>query len=94
MFLINEYYTRKEIGKILEVDTSGGIWATGYATFNNQIFIFATIGTASRTGADYPNKILDNGNIEWYGKNKSHINQPVIKDIINNIKSGASICKI
>lgn len=84
MFEINKIYTRKSIGEILKTNTRGGNWSTGYVTFNDELYIFATVGGAGRTGHNYYNKFLENNILEWHGKMKSHINQPLIKRIVNN----------
>ena len=84
MYKINKIYTRKDIGEILGTSTKGGNWATGYTTFNDELYIFTTIDGAGRTGHNYHNKFLENDILEWHGKMNSHVNQPLIKRIINN----------
>lgn len=83
MYKINKIYTRKDTGEILGISTKGGNWATGYTTFNDELYIFATIEGAGRTGQNYHNKFLENDILEWHGKMNSHVNQPLIKRIIN-----------
>lgn len=84
IFEINKTYTRKDIGEMLETSTKGGNWATGYVTFNNELYVFVTIEGAGRTGHNYHNRFLENDLLEWHGKTNSHIGQPLIKKIINN----------
>lgn len=84
IFEINKIYTRKDIGEILKTSTKGGNWATGYVTFNNELYVFVTIEGAGRTGHNYHNRFLENDLLEWHGKTNSHIGQPLIKKIINN----------
>lgn len=84
IYKLNKVYTRKDIGEILGTSTKGGKWTTGYTTFNDELYIFATIDGAGRTGHNYHNRFLENDILEWYGKTNSQINQPLIKRIINN----------
>lgn len=79
IFEINKTYTRKDIGEMLETSTKGGNWATGYVTFNNELYVFVTIEGAGRTGHNYHNRFLENDLLEWHGKTNSHIGQPLIK---------------
>lgn len=73
-------YTKSDLYTIFNIpsESQKGPWNTGYTEYNNEVFIFANIGVAGRTGHDYPN-YWDNGNLVWRGKTKSHINQPLIK---------------
>lgn len=80
MFKVDEIYTRKSIGEILNTNTRAGNWISGYTTFKDELFIFATI-----KGEHYYNRFLDNTNIlEWFGKNNTTIHQPLVQRIINN----------
>lgn len=84
LFTVRETYSKKDIYAILNVpkEKQGGAWNTGYTRYNKDYYIFANIGVAGRTGHDYPNEIINN-NLNWYGKNKSHINQDTIKNMIS-----------
>ncbi|WP_339278855.1 DUF3427 domain-containing protein [Paenibacillus sp. FSL W8-1187] len=84
-FEVGEYYTRKDIYGIMNVpsDKQGGNWNTGYTRFNNTIFVFVNIGTAGRTGHDYPNRFDDSG-LVWYGKTNSKLSHGLIQSIINS----------
>lgn len=69
-FNIGDMYSRKKVKKIIghpEPDSVGGIWGTGYASFENCYFIFANVGAAGRTGHDYPNLLAYNS-LYWYSK--------------------------
>ena len=79
------YYTRKEVWDKLKPGVpfpGGGNWTTGYAKEGNQLFIFANIGVAGRTGHDFPNKYdSDSGTIEWFGKPNAHSAQPTFREL-------------
>lgn len=84
MFNINVSYTKEEIYRILNVpeQQQRGAWDTGYRKFDNAIYIFCNIGVAGRTGHDYDNH-WEGSNLVWYAKTNTHINQPLIKEILN-----------
>ncbi|MDY8025806.1 MULTISPECIES: DUF3427 domain-containing protein [Paenibacillus] len=84
MFKIGEYYTRKDIYRIVNVpaDKQGGHWDTGYAQYNDDFFIFSNINTAGRTGHDYPNSIIGN-DLNWYAKNRTNLNNKSIQRLLN-----------
>lgn len=72
-FSIGEAYSRKNVKAIighLEPDSVGGIWATGYVSFDGCYFIFANLGTAGRTGHEYPN-LLVNNSLYWFSSGAS-----------------------
>lgn len=85
-FIVGEYYSRKDVYKIMNVPESqqGGNWDTGSTRFNGDTFIFANIGVSGRTGHDYPNRFEGNDLI-WYGKNGSKLSHDSIKSMINSV---------
>jgi 5-methylcytosine-specific restriction protein A len=85
MFNVNQEYTKIDIYKILDVPKrrQKGAWDTGYRRYNNEIFIFCNIGVAGRTGHDYGN-VWDGERLLWYGKNKSHLKQPLIREMLTS----------
>jgi putative restriction endonuclease len=58
MFEVGVQYTRAEVQEELSVPESrrGGDWDTGYTSYNGALYIFCNIGSAGRTGHDYPNR--------------------------------------
>jgi putative restriction endonuclease len=81
-FEIGEQYTRAQVQDALGVpeDRRGGDWATGYTTFNDQIYVFCTVGAAGRTGHDYPNR-WEGDDLVWSAKSHSKIGQPLMQAI-------------
>lgn len=81
---VGNEYSRKDIYKVFNVpeEKQGGNWNTGYTTFNNDIFIFASINSAGRTGHDYDNKFLGD-EFQWFGKNHHSLSTPTIQAMIN-----------
>ena len=83
MFLEGSEYSRKEIWSQLhpnEEYPGGGNWTTGYVKDQNQLIVFANIGTPGRTGHDFPNEYDHETQIMiWYGKPNAHSGQPTIK---------------
>ncbi|MCR9249172.1 MAG: DUF3427 domain-containing protein [bacterium] len=90
VFEIENKYTKKDIYEILNVSKSKqkGSWDTGYRKYNNDIYIFANIGTEGRTGHDYTN-YWDGDQLHWQAKSNSNINQPLIRDILDVNRNGA-----
>lgn len=60
----------------------GGTWATGYASFKGNYYIFCNIWVPGKTGHDY-NSIFIGKNLSWEGKPKININQSTIKKMIS-----------
>lgn len=81
MFEVGTLYSKKDIYRLLMVPEAQqrGIWDTGYVKYNGLAFIFANVGIAGRTGYNHGNHWDDNGNLVWFGKPNSHINQPTIQ---------------
>ncbi len=83
-FIIGNIYSRKDVYKILNIpkEKQGGIWNTGYATFNNDIYIFVNVNSAGRTGHDYDNRFIGN-DLQWFSKNTHSLNAPTIQSMLN-----------
>lgn len=73
-------YVKSDLYALLAVPVNRqkGSWNTGYLKYDNQVFIFANIGVAGRTGHDYNNH-WEKDSLVWYGKTASTLNQPLIK---------------
>ncbi|PJK16185.1 restriction endonuclease [Chryseomicrobium excrementi] len=84
-FKIGEMYSRKEVKKLIghpEPDLIGGIWGTGYTSFENCYFIFANVGAAGRTGHDYPNLLAYNS-LYWYSKGTESLHTKTITNMMS-----------
>lgn len=84
-FKIGQEYSRKDVKAYIhhpEPDSVGGIWGTGYAPFEDSYFIFANLGTAGRTGHDYPN-LLVNGSLYWFSKRTDSLYTPTLKQMMS-----------
>ena len=81
---VENEYARKDVYRIFNVpeEKQGGNWNTGYTTFNNDIFIFANINSAGRTGHDYDNKFIGD-EFQWFGKNHHSLSTPTIQAMLN-----------
>lgn len=77
-------YTRAQIQQLLGVpeDRRGGDWATGYTKFGDELFVFCNVGSAGRTGHDYPNR-WDGNQLVWSAKGRSNVSQPLMRAIAN-----------
>ena len=83
MFKIGNDYVKSDIYRILNVpkESQRGAWDTGYRKYGDNIYIFANIGVAGRTGHDYDNH-WEGEDFVWYGRTTSNIHQPLIKEIL------------
>src|SRR5258708_1415436 len=70
-FEVGAQYTRAQIQQSLDVpeDRRGGDWATGYTRFADELFVFCNVGSAGRTGHDYPNR-WDGEQLVWSAKSR------------------------
>jgi hypothetical protein len=86
MFTKGQNYTKEDIYSILDVEPcrQKGAWNTGYRMYKGDIFIFANVGVAGRTGHDYDNR-WEGATFVWYGKTNSSVSQPLVRYIISNI---------
>lgn len=85
MFIIEKEYTKNDIYNLLNVplESQKGSWDTGYRSYNGDIYIFANIGTAGRTGVNHGN-YWDKDKLVWFGKATSHKEQKLIKMMISS----------
>lgn len=84
-FIAGQEYSRKNVKAIInhpEPDSVGGIWGTGYVSFEGCYFIFANLETAGRTGHNYSN-ILMQSSLYWYSKGTSSIHTPTLKKMMS-----------
>ena len=57
---------------------------SGYEVIDEDLFAFINIGYKGHAGQIYPNKYdPENEVLKWYGKAKTHSNQPQMKAIID-----------
>lgn len=79
MLIPGHRYTKDDLYNrfAVPVNKQKGSWNTGYLKFNDEVFIFANIGVAGRTGHDYDNH-WEKGDLIWRGKTASHSRQPLI----------------
>jgi hypothetical protein len=85
-FIVGELYSRENVAERISLPIDkrkGGDWATGYSEWNGAAYIFANIGSAGRTGHDYPNQ-WEGKNLIWSGKTRSSPGQPQIERLITN----------
>lgn len=87
MFKKGSKYTRVDIGWICLPETgrpAGGDWDTGYVRIEDKLIVFMNIGIPGKTGHDFDNYYDDKlKRIVWYGKPKSHSNQPTFKKLLS-----------
>jgi len=81
-FDVGTQYTRAQIQDVLGVpeDRRGGDWATGYTRFADELFVFCNVGSAGRTGHDYPNR-WEGEQLVWSAKNRSNVSQPLMRAV-------------
>lgn len=75
-FEVGKEYTRQDIYRLLDVPLSlqGGDWNTGSHRYGDDWFIFASVGSAGRTGHDYEN-FWDGDEFIWRGRTGSRLDQ-------------------
>ncbi|MGG0788273.1 DUF3427 domain-containing protein [Peribacillus simplex] len=85
-FVVGDTYSRKDVYNIIDIpeDKQGGNWNTGYTTYNDDVFIFANINSAGRTGHDYDNKFIGD-DLQWFSKNTHSLTSPTIQFMLNPI---------
>lgn len=84
-FVLEECYSRKDVKRKIghsKVDGIGGIWATGYASYNNCYFLFVNIATAGKTGHNY-NNMFYKGDLYWRSKGPDTINSATIQNFLS-----------
>lgn len=86
-FIIGKEYSRKNVKAIIkhpEPESTSGNWGGGYPAFDECFFIFANLGTAGRTGHDYPN-LLVSDSLYWFS-NGASIHTPTLKLMMSGEK--------
>lgn len=82
-FVVGDRYTRDQVRAAVGLPPmKGGDWATGYARYGDEVFVFCNIGIAGRTGHDYPNRWVDDA-LDWFGKTGSTPDQPMIFSMLS-----------
>ena len=81
-------YTRDEIHTLYfgkPVPTTGtGNWTSGYVRVEEELIVFMNIDVPGTTGHDFKNKYdPEKEIIEWFGKPKSHSNQPTFQKLLS-----------
>lgn len=83
LFKVGELYSRSQVLEKLGLPVVvGGSWYTGYAEHAGSFFIFANVGTAGRTGHDYPNK-WEGARLRWCAKTGTTLSQPQIQRLLS-----------
>lgn len=86
-FIKNEKYRRQEIWNIVKGSDEKmtlNFQQSGYERINEDLFAFANIGYEGHAGQIFPNKYHPETEVlEWYGKKKTHSDQPLMRNIIN-----------
>ncbi|QJR35213.1 DUF3427 domain-containing protein [Gemmatimonas groenlandica] len=68
----NRSYTRSDITRALGIEAKpSGDWLTGYHREGDEMFIFAAVNAAGRTGHDYQNEWLRSDRFRWFGTTNS-----------------------
>tara|TARA_X000000950_G_scaffold113891_1_gene143302 strand:+ start:318 stop:1343 length:1026 start_codon:yes stop_codon:yes gene_type:complete len=87
IFKKGSLYSRKDVGWILLPEKgrpNGGDWDTGYVSVEEKLIIFMNIGIPGTTNHDFDNYYDENNQtIVWYGKPRSHSQQPTFQKIFN-----------
>lgn len=83
MFAVNHTYSKNDIYAILNVPQAAqrGAWDTGYRKYEEDIYIFANIGVAGRTGHYHHNR-WDKGDLVWFSKSKATPETPLVLEMI------------
>ncbi len=84
-FVVGKAYSRPDIYRLLAVPEAlqGGDWNTGSHKHGEDWFVFATVGTASRTGHDYDN-YWEGNRLVWRGRTNSRLDQPKTQAMITD----------
>ena len=81
-FQVGKQYTRASVAEAIgrPKDRLKGDWTTGYSKWAECYFVFCNVGSAGRTGHNYPNH-WDGKELIWSGKSSTKIGQPEIDEI-------------
>ncbi|MDA0916997.1 MAG: DUF3427 domain-containing protein [Proteobacteria bacterium] len=87
VFKKGSFYSRQDVGWVLLPETgrpAGGDWDTGYVKVEEKLIIFMNIGVPGTTNHDFDNYYDEhNKTIVWYGKPRSHSQQPTFQKLFN-----------
>ena len=87
IFKKGSLYSRQDVGWVLLPETgrpAGGDWDTGYVKVEEKLIIFMNIGVPGTTNHDFDNYYDENNKtIVWYGKPRSHSQQPTFQKLFN-----------
>jgi 5-methylcytosine-specific restriction protein A len=82
-FVQGQDYSRSDIFSVISIpEQKGGDWFTGYTEFEGDFFIFCGVGTAGRTGHDYPN-YFEGDELVWVGKTHSNTTTPRVQRLLS-----------
>lgn len=83
-FQVGQQYTRRDVYEIMQVpeEKRRGNWETGYNHFNDDLFIFPTVGSPATGGYDYDNH-WDGDEFVWYAKQGTRLQQPQIQGMLH-----------
>lgn len=84
-FVRGAAYSRDDIAEKITMPLArrGGSWMTGYDEWQDEVFIFANVGVAGRTGHDYANHWAGK-DLVWYAKATARLGQEQIDRIVSN----------
>lgn len=84
-FTIGERFSRADVAERINLEQekrSGGDWSTGSSFQRGAFFIFCNVGTAGRTGHDYPNR-FEGDRLRWSGKTGTRLDQPQVGQLLS-----------
>ena len=86
-FTKHQKYRRQQVWEVVKgkgEKMSRNFQRSGYEVIDEDLFAFINIGYKGHSGQIYPNKYdPENEVLKWYGKAKTHSNQPQMKAIID-----------
>ena len=73
-FVVGRVYSRGEVKELAGVrqDSGSGKWLTGILEHDDEVLIFANVGTPGRTGHDYDNQ-WEGPLLRWSHQRRSHL---------------------
>ena len=90
MFIHNQLYTREDIWNLLfpkETYQAGGEFDTEYLSKGGFFIIFSDVTPLDSTESIYPNRIINSGELEWFGKPNAHSAQVGLNSLlVGNLK--------
>ena len=87
-FTVGAEYTRPQIYDFMQVPEGQqrGNWETGYNRWQNDLFIFPTVGSAATGGYNYDNRWEGDDLFVWYAKEGTHLQQPLIQWMLHQAR--------